>query len=104
MSISRSAVAAIAAVALSFSAFASGASRADILAAKEAAKTGNGARLGASLAVLQQAAARRIPQSDVTRQVTHKVPVLRASGGYVSISAYGDDLANLRAQLVAKGL
>jgi subtilisin family serine protease len=104
MSISKPVLAAIGAVALSFSLGASGANRADILAAKEAAKSGDGARLGASLAVLQKAAARRVPQSDVTRQVTRKIPVLRASDGYVFVSAYGDDLASLRAQLVAKGL
>ena len=42
--------------------------------------------------------------SDVTHRVTRKLPALRASDGYVSISAYGDDLAGLRAQLTAKGL
>ena len=47
--------------------------RQDAIAAKNAAKSGDGARLGASLAVLQRAAARRIPQSDVTRAVTRKV-------------------------------
>ena len=36
--------------------------------------------------------------------MTRKLPALRASGGYVSISAYGDDLASLRTQLVSKGL
>ena len=79
-------------------------SRQDAIAAKNAAKSGSGARLGASLAVLQKAAARRVPQqSDVTRDVTRKLPALRASQGYVSVSAYGDDLAGLRAQLEAKG-
>ena len=34
----------------------------------------------------------------------HKLPALRASQGYVSLSAYGDDLAGLRVQLEAKGL
>ena len=68
------------------------------------AKSGDGARLGASLAVLQRAAARRLPQSDVTHRVTRKLPALRASDGYVSISAYGDDLQALRTQLTAKGL
>ena len=70
----------------------SGAARQDAIAARNAAKAGNGARLGASLSVLQRAAARRIPKSDVTRALTRKVPALRASDGYVSISAYGDDL------------
>jgi len=99
-----SAIAACAAVVLLFSMGANGASRQEAIAARNAAKSGDGARLGASLAVLERAAARRIPQSDVTRAVTRKVPALRASGGYVSISAYGDDLASLRTQLVAKGL
>jgi subtilisin family serine protease len=99
-----SVIAALAAVAMSFSMGASGASRQDVIAARNAAKSANGARLGASLAVLQEAAARRIPQSDVTRGVTRKLPALRASEGYVSVSAYGDDLAALRSHLVAKGL
>jgi subtilisin family serine protease len=112
MSISKSAILAMAAVALSFSMGASAASQAErvaakraaIVAAKNAAKSGDSARLGASLAVLQKASARRIPQSDVTHRVTRKNPALRASGGYVAVSAYGDDLSGLRAQLVAKGL
>ena len=104
MTIKNSAIAALAAVALLFSIGAAGATRERCLAARNAAKSGDGARLGASLAVLQKAAARRVPQSDVTRSVTRKLPALRASDGYVSISAYGDDLAGLRAQLVAKGL
>jgi subtilisin family serine protease len=100
----NTAIAAVAAVATLFSAGASSATREDVIAAKIAAKTGNGARLGASLSVMERAAARRVPQSDVTRNVTRKLPVLRASDGYVSISAYGDDLGALRAQLVSKGL
>jgi subtilisin family serine protease len=103
-----SAIAALAALAMLFSVGASSAdrqaNRQEIIAAKNAAKSGDGARLGASLAVLERAAARRIPQSDVTRAVTRKVPALRASGGYVSISAYGNNLASLRTQLVSKGL
>jgi subtilisin family serine protease len=100
----NTAIAALAAMATLFSMGASSATREDVIAAKNAAKSGNGARLAASLAVMERAAARRVPQSDVTRNVTRKVPVLRASDGYVSISAYGDDLAGLRAQLIAKGL
>ena len=100
----QSTIAALAAVAVMFSIGASGATRDDLIAAKNAAKTGTGARLGASLAVLQKAAARRVPVSDVTLNVTHKLPALRASDGYVSVSAYGDDLESLRVQLVAKGL
>jgi subtilisin family serine protease len=104
MIIKKSAIAAMAAVAVLFSIGASGASRQDVIAARNAAKSGSGARLGASLAVLQRAALRRSPQSDVARALTRKIPALRASQGYVSVSAYGDDLAALRAQLVAKGL
>jgi subtilisin family serine protease len=100
----QSAIAALAAVALSFSVGAPGATREDVIAAKTAAKQGNGAHLGASLAVLQKAAARRASQTEVTRRVTRKIPALRASDGYVSISAYGDDLAALRTQLISKGL
>ena len=48
---------------------------------------------------MQRAAARRVPQSDVTHRVTRKLPALRANAGYVSVSAYGDDLPGLRAQL-----
>ena len=54
--------------------------------------------------MLQKAAAHHVPQSDVTYRVTRKNPALRASDGYVAVSAYGADLAALRAQLVAKGL
>jgi hypothetical protein len=100
----KSAIAALATAAILFSVGAAGATRDDIIAAKFAAKSGDGARLGASLSILQKAAARRMPVSDVTRNVTRKLPALRASQGYVSISAYGDDLASLKAQLVAKGL
>ena len=104
MTITRSAVAAVAALAAFFSLGAHGAARDEAVAALKSAKAGDGARLGASLVVLQRAAARRVPQSDVTQRVTRKLPALRASDGYVSISAYGDDLAGLRAQLTAKGL
>ncbi|MEO8018172.1 MAG: peptidase S8 [Pseudomonadota bacterium] len=105
MIIKKSAIAALAAVAVFFSLGAAGASRQEAAAARAEAKSGNGARLGATLAVLQKAAARRrLPQSDVTRNLTRKLPALRASQGYVSVSAYGDDLAALRTQLVAKGL
>jgi subtilisin family serine protease len=96
--------AAFAAAVLSLPAAAAGNARDAAVAAKNSAKSGAGARLGASLAVLERAAARRLPQSDVTRAVKRKLPALRAGDGYVSISAYGDDLAGLREQLVAKGL
>jgi subtilisin family serine protease len=102
--ISRSkAVAALTAMAMVFSMGASSATREELVAAKLAARSGSGA-LGSSLLVLQRAAASRAPQSDVIRNLKRKLPVLRASNGYVSVSAYGDDLAGLRTQLVAKGL
>ncbi|HEY6125013.1 MAG TPA: hypothetical protein VIV63_10185 [Steroidobacteraceae bacterium] len=104
MTNNRSAIAAIAAILLSISSGASAASPDDAIAARNAAKSGEGARLGASLAVLQKAAARRVPQPDVTRRVTRKLPALRASQGYVSVSAYGDDLPALRTQLESRGL
>ncbi len=100
----KSAAAALAAVAMVLSFGANGATREEVIAAKNAARSASGANLGASLAVLQRAAARRVPTSDLTRNITRKVPVLRASNGYVSVSAYGDNLAALRTQLVAKGL
>ncbi len=105
MSIRTLALVAMAAAACSFSMGASGAPREEAIAAKKAAKSGDGARLGAALAVLERAStARRVAQSDVTRSVKRKLPALRASEGYVSVSAYGDDLASLRQQLQAKGL
>ena len=95
MTTRRSAIAALAAVALFISVGASAATRDDAIAARNAAKSGEGARLGSTLSVLQKAAERRVPQSDVTRRVTRKLPALRASQGYVSISAYGNDLPAL---------
>ena len=104
MTITRSAVAAVAALAAFISLGAHGATRDDAIAALKSAKAGDGARLGASLSILERASERRVPQSDVTYRVTRKLPALRASDGYVSVSAYGDDLAALRTQLTAKGL
>jgi subtilisin family serine protease len=100
----RPAIVAMAAATLLLSTASIGANRAAAVAARQSAKTGPGAKLSASLAVLQKAADRRGPQQTVTRNVKHKLPALRASQGYVSVSAYGDDLAGLRAQLEAKGL
>lgn len=104
MTIKTSAIAAVAAMAAFISVTAHAATHDQALAAMNTAKSGDSARLGASLTVLQKAAARRVPQSDVTHRVTRKLPALRASQGYVSVSAYGDDLTSLRAQLTAKGL
>jgi subtilisin family serine protease len=104
MIIRNSAIAAVTAVAVLFSFGAHGATRQEAMAAKNAARSGNAARLDPLLNVMQRAAARHKPQSDLTRSTLRKLPALRASNGYVSVSAYGDDLANLRSQLVAKGL
>jgi subtilisin family serine protease len=104
MKLKIAAVAAFAAAVLSLPAGAAGTSRTDAVAARDAAKSGNGARLATSLRVLEHVSARRLPQSDVVRAVKRKLPALRAREGYVSISAYGDDLPALREQLVSKGL
>ncbi len=98
------AVAAFAAAVLSVPAGAAGTTRTEAVAARDAAKSGDGARLATSLRVLERVSARRLPQSDVVRAVKRKLPALRAGDGYVSISAYGDDLPALREQLVSKGL
>jgi subtilisin family serine protease len=100
----KSAIAAAAAMAVLFSIGAGGATRQQAMAAKNAARTGNAARLDPLLGALQRGAWRQKPQADLRRASSRKLPALRVSDGYVSISAYGDDLANLRAQLVAKGL
>ena len=104
MKLKIAAVAAFAAAVLSLPAGAAGTSRTDAVAARDAAKSGDGARLATSLRVLEHVSARRLPQSDVVRAVKRKLPALRAREGYVSISAYGDDLPALREQLVSKGL
>lgn len=101
---SKSAIAAVAAMAVSFSMGASGASRQDAISAKNAARSGNAARLDPLLAAVQRGAARHQPQADLRRAAPRKLPALRVSDGYVSISAYGNDLAGLRLQLAAKGL
>ena len=81
-----------------------GATRDAAIAARNAAKSGcwrtdwRESRSAAEGGRAPRAAA------DVTHNVKHKLPALRASQGYVSVSAYGDDLAGLRAQLEAKGL
>jgi hypothetical protein len=104
MNTNKPALAVLAAAAMFFSTGTMGASREEAISARNAAKTGAGARLGTSLSVLQRAATRRLAQSDVTRGVTRKLPALRASQGYVSVSAYGEDLVALRTRLEAKGL
>ena len=80
----------------------SAAAREDADDALAAAKSRDGARLGTALSILQRSSGRR--GDDATRAVKRKLPALRARQGHVAISAYGDDLAALRSQLVAKGL
>ena len=94
-----SAVAVLAAVALSFSIGASGVNSADAIARKRAAtitvrntaRSGDNARLGA-LAALKKVASRGVVRSNVTHRATGKIPVLPDGGGYIAISACGDDL------------
>jgi subtilisin family serine protease len=100
----KSAIAALAAAALTFSLGAVGASRQELLEARAAVKTGDGARMGSKLMALERMAAQSRSAADATRKVSRRLPMMRASDGYVSISAYGDDLAGLQSQLVAKGL
>jgi subtilisin family serine protease len=105
MNIRTLALVAMSALACSVSFSAVGSTREAAVAAKNAAKSGDGARLGATLSVLQRATAtHRVPQSDVTRAMKRKLPALRTSDGHVAVSAYGDDLDSLRTQLQAKGL
>ena len=104
MIMQKSAVTAVAALAMIFAVGASGATRQEAMGARDAAKSGSVARLGTSLAILLRAAARGVPQADVTRRIARKLPALRANQGFVSVSAFGEDLAGLRAQLMAKGL
>ncbi|HEU4592566.1 MAG TPA: hypothetical protein VFS13_16790 [Steroidobacteraceae bacterium] len=99
----KTAIAALAAVGTLLSLTAAGATRQDVVALKEAARTGEAARLAPLLSVMQRAAAKRNLQTETARG-TRKIPGLRTREGYVSVSAYGDDLAGLRAQLVAKGM
>ena len=75
MIIRKSAIAVAAAMAMLFSIGASGATRQEAMAAKTAARTGGGAKLGTTLNILQQANARR-PQSDVVRAFARKIPAL----------------------------
>jgi len=95
-----SAVAVLAAVALSFSIGASGVNSADAIARKRAAtiavrntaRSGDNARLGAALAAQNKVASRGVVRSNVTHRATGKIPVLLDGGGYIAISACGDDL------------
>ncbi len=63
------------------------------------AKSGPGSKLGPQLITLQDA-----PLSARDGALRRKLPPLRVQGGYVRVSAYGDDPSSLLTQLVAKGM
>jgi subtilisin family serine protease len=71
---------------------------------KRAAQTTSEARLSPALAVLAKANGLRGTRRDAATEVVRKLPMLRASAGYVAISAYGEDAAALKTQLTSKGL
>jgi subtilisin family serine protease len=66
------------------------------------AKTGNGAKLGPHLLILENAYGAQPVWHDGGLRA--KLPPLRVQDGYVRISAYGDDVGALKAQLVGKGM
>ncbi len=66
------------------------------------AKSGTGAKLGPHLAILQKAYGVQPLWHDGGLRA--KLPPLRMQDGYVRVSAYGDDVAALRTQLVAQGM
>ena len=65
-------------------------------------KTGNGARLGPHLTILQKAYGSQPLWHDGGLRA--KLPPLRLQDGYVRISAYGDDVSGLRTQLIGRGM
>lgn len=65
-------------------------------------KTGNGARLGPHLTILQKAYGSQPLWHDGGLRA--KLPPLRVQDGYIRISAYGDDLIALRTQLIGQGM
>ena len=65
-------------------------------------KTGNGARLGPHLIILQRAYGSQPLWHDGGLRA--KLPPLRMQDGYVRISAYGDDVSSLRTQLIGRGM
>jgi subtilisin family serine protease len=69
------------------------------------AKSGPGAKLGPHLLTLQKAYTIQSLQSLAhDGSMRRKIPPLRSQGGYVRVSAYGDDVNALKGQLVAKGM
>jgi subtilisin family serine protease len=97
-------LAGILSIALAVSANAAAPSKGAPSNSKQASTSSTAHKLGAQLSVLAKASALRGQRGDSARAVASKLPVLRASSGYVAISAYADDPQALRAQLVAKGL
>jgi subtilisin family serine protease len=65
-------------------------------------KSGAGAKLGPHLSILQKAYGAQPLWHDGGLRA--KLPPLRMQDGYVRISAYGDDVAALRTQLVGQGM
>ena len=65
-------------------------------------KTGVGAKLGPHLQILQKAYGAQPLWHDGGLRA--KLPPLRMQDGYVRISAYGDDVAALKTQLVGQGM
>jgi subtilisin family serine protease len=65
-------------------------------------KSGAGAKLGPHLSILQKAYGVQPLWHDGGLRA--KLPPLRMQDGYVRISAYGDDVAALRTQLVGQGM
>ncbi|HVW71408.1 MAG TPA: S8 family serine peptidase [Steroidobacteraceae bacterium] len=65
-------------------------------------KSGAGAKLGPFLSILQKAYGAQPLWHDGGLRA--KLPPLHVQDGYVRISAYGDDVSSLKAQLVGKGM
>ena len=63
-----------------------------------AAKSGTGSKLSPQLITLQQA------QLSARDGLRRKLPPVRIQGGYVRVSAYGDDPSSLVMQLTSKGM
>jgi hypothetical protein len=62
----------------------------------------SGAKVSTPLLALQKASNKR--QRAGERDLQRKIPALRASNGYVSVNAVGDNAAALKTQLVSKGM
>jgi subtilisin family serine protease len=65
-------------------------------------KTGAGARMGPHLSILQKAYGAQPLWHDGGLRA--KLPALRVQDGYVRISAYGDNVSELKTQLVGQGM